>query len=308
MKNTSFIVGTCLLCMAVLPINAQSYTPEEVQQGMSGILYEIEQAAGIGHEASEGISRLDEQSKKALYDAVDDKAKFINAVNSAMQRIEAAKTAPLEAPESSTVPAPEASAATPFTPNYPPTYSAAYNIVKTLGLTSSNEERCDGVGLEIYEDTFYAAEKVADVGDAACTLAGCDPTGIGCAIVCGVVETYKLAVLVAKIPLDSCDKHSAGVDSAEVEAGYENSTGTLDDLSASLSNQNTILNNQNVILLNQQNFTTILDNQAIIINNQNTILLNQQGSLANQEAILENQDEIIRLLNTPQGKRPVWNE
>jgi hypothetical protein len=274
MKKVSTIIGVCLLCITVQPICVEAYGPEEVQQAMSSLLFEIEEAAGIEHKASKAIRELNEEGKEALYDSIDNKEKFVNSAYKALERIESAKEAPvneaLQVPDRSTELLLSPSSTTPYTPNYPPTYSVAYNIAMVLGLTSSNEDRCDGVGLEIYEDILYAAEKLSDIGDAACSVAGCDPTGVGCAIVCGVVETYKLAVLTARIPIDSCNKHNEGVDAAEIEAGYENSVLTLNDLATALENQEAILENQ-------------------------------KSSLVNQE-------EIIRLLNTPQGQRPDWND
>ena len=274
MKKVSTIIGVCLLCITVQPICVEAYGPEEVQQAMSSLLFEIEEAAGIEHKASKAIRELNEEGKEALYDSIDNKEKFVNSAYKALERIESAKEAPvneaLQVPDRSTELLLSPSSTTPYTPNYPPTYSVAYNIAMVLGLTSSNEDRCDGVGLEIYEDILYAAEKLSDVTDAICNGAGCDPTGVGCAIVCGVVETYKLAVLTARIPIDSCNKHNEGVDAAEIEAGYENSVLTLNDLATALENQEAILENQ-------------------------------KSSLVNQE-------EIIRLLNTPQGQRPDWND
>jgi len=278
MKGVSTIFGVCLLCMTLLPIHAEAYEPEEVQRAMSSLLFEIEEAAGIEHKASKAIRDLNEEGKEALYDSVGNKEKFVNSAYRALERIESAKEAPVEdalqVPDVMLAPSPTTP---PYTPNYPPTYSAAYNIALALGLTSSNQDRCDGVRLEIFEDVLYAAERVADVGDAACSVAGCDPTGIGCAIVCGLVEGYKLVVITAKIPIDACDKHTEGVNAAEIEAGYENSVGILNDLATALGNQDEILGNQDEILENQGD-------------------------------VLENQDEIIKLLKTPQGKRPGWNK
>ena len=275
MKRVSTIIIVCVLFMTAQPIYAETYTPEEVQQAVATLLYEIEEAAGLEHEASDAIYNLTEERKKTLYGSVKNKKEYMDSAYKALDRIQSAKAASKQeanilqdATEDTllalTPPTP------PYTPNYPPTYSAAYNIVKTLGLTSSNEDRCDGVGLEIYENIFYAAEDLAAVGDAACSFIGCDPTGVACAIACGVVEGYKLAVLAARIPSDSCNKHNEGVNAAEIEAGYENSVAALNDLSTSLENQKYIM--------------------------------------ANQEKSLQNQKKIIRLLKTPQGKRPGWNK
>ena len=284
MKNLSTLIGACLLCMTAQPLYAEP-SPEEVQQTMSSILLKIENAAGIDHKASNGIKELDEESKKTLYDSVDNKDKFVNSAHKALKRIESARAAdliiqdaPLESPimqDASDVAFSTAlglNLTTPYPPNY--TQSGAFLIASNLGLTPSIDQRCEGPGLEIYEILHYEAEKLADIGDAACSFAGCDPSGIGCAIVCGGTEVYKLAVITARIPLDACDKHSASVDAAEIEAGYENSVGILNNINSTAK---------------------------VVIENQDKILKNQEGFLKNQE-------EIIRLLNSPQGQRPSWNQ
>jgi hypothetical protein len=292
MKKITIFIGVLMLCITAQFVYAETYKPDEIQQAMSSLLYEIEKAAGHDHKASNAIKALDEEGKQILYDSVKNKEKFMDSTFQAYERIDAAKkptetVETLQEPDTSSslmlmlTPSPTTPA---YPPNYPPTYSVAYNIAKTLGLTSSNEERCDGVGLEIYEDALYAAEKLADIGDAACSVAGCDISGVGCAFVCGFVEGYKLVVLTARIPSDACNKHSEGVNSAEIEAGYENTAGTLTDLATSLGNQDKILENQKELRANQIR------------------LLRGQGRM------MRNQAEIISLLKTPQGRRPGWNK
>lgn len=277
MKSVSTIIAALFLCMTAQPVNAEDYGPNEVQHAMFNILFQIEVAAGIEHKASKAINELPEEGKQALYDSVDNKEKFVKSVNKSLERIKSAKETldkqVLQVPDRSIEPL---SASTPYDPNYPPESSVAYNIAKGLSLTTSHKDRCDGTGLEIYENAFYAAEKLADAGDAVCTGAGCDPTGLICLGACLVVEGYKLAVLTARVPLDACDKHGSGVDAAEIEAGYENSVRALNS------------------------FSTVLANQDNILKNQVDILANQGRSIGNQE-------EIIRLLKTPQGRRPDWN-
>ncbi len=294
MKNLSTLFGACLLCMTIQPLYAEP-SPEEVQQTMSSILLKIENAAGLDHKASNGIRELDEEGKKLLYDSVDNKDKFVNSAHKALKRIESARAAdPIiqDAPimqDTSGVAlstAADLDLTTPYPPNY--TASVAFGIALGLGLTPSIDQRCDGLGLEIYESAYYAAEKLSESADAVCTGAGCDPTGIICIGACVITEGLRLAVLAAKVPLDACDKHSASVDAAELEAGYENSVGILNDINSTAHDNN-------------RSFSVILDNQKVVIENQGKIL-------KNQEDFLENQEEIIRLLNSPQGQRPSWNK
>jgi hypothetical protein len=238
--------------MIAQPINAGADDAKKVQQAMSSLLYQIEEAAGLEHNASRAIGELDKENRQYLYDSVGNQEKFVDSVNEALNRIESAKGAPgsatLEVQGRSAGAMLSTISTTPYPPNYPPTWSAAYNIAATLGLTSSNEDRCDGLGLEIYQNAFYAAEKTADVGDGACSFFSCDPFGPLCAGVCGFVEAYKLAVLVARIPIDSCNQHNEGVDAAEIEAGYENGVLIINDLANVLENQKDFLENQEEII------------------------------------------------------------
>ena len=65
----------------------------------------------------------------------------------------------------------------------------------------------------------------------ACVVAGCDPTGIGCAVTCGILETAKVALKLAAVPLEACDVHQGAIDGAEIEATYENTLGLVGDVS-----------------------------------------------------------------------------
>jgi hypothetical protein len=248
------------------------------QQVMFRVLYEIEEAAGMPHRASKTIKELPKEGRDVLYKSLHDKEGFFQSADSALERIQAVK-AKLAADKPAVPDAPKETltadlTAALYTPNYPPAYSAAYNIVKVLGLTSSNTKACDGVGLEIYEDIHYTAEKVADVTDAICTVAGCDPTGIGCAIVCAFLQAYKEATLLARIPLAACKKHGEGVAAAEIEAAHENTRSIFTNLGTHDGN--------------------LATHDAQI-----------KALLTNHQAMLE---EVIRLLKTPQGQRDGWNQ
>lgn len=263
MKKLLTITVSCLLFLTSQTVCAEtSYSPNKISQSMAKILYEIEQASGRDHQVSQRIKELDEQGQQILYNAVHNKEKFVNSADKALQRIDAVKKSsviyiyPPAGTQKKVEPLPVIPPLkTPFSPSYPSESSAAYNIAKALGLTGSNQERCDDSKLEVYEDILYIAEEAGDIGDAVCTVAGCDITGVGCALACGLVEGFKLTVRLAKVPSDACEKHGAGVNEAEIQAGHKNSI-------------------------------SILENQKIIVDNQKTI---------------------IKLLLTPQGRRPGWN-
>jgi hypothetical protein len=95
---------------------------------------------------------------------------------------------------------------TPFPPDYPP-------------------------GSGAYKDTVIdAISFYGDALDGACVVAGCDPTGISCFVACGILETAKVALKVAAVPLEACDVHQGAIDGAELEAAYENTLGMLGDV------------------------------------------------------------------------------
>ncbi len=129
----------------------------------------------------------------------------------------------------------------PFDPDYPPN-SGAYNTtilgaVGPLGGTQTN--RCDAAQWGDYFGVWKQARDAYDVADTACTIGGCDPTGIACGIACGVVEAIRIGVTVAAIPMEACDVHQAAIDGAELEATFENVKhihGDIDNLDADVAN------------------------------------------------------------------------
>jgi hypothetical protein len=49
-------------------------------------------------------------------------------------------------------------------------------------------------------------------------------------VACGILETAKVALKVAAVPLEACDVHQGAIDGAEIEATYENTLGMLGDV------------------------------------------------------------------------------
>ncbi|KAA9133525.1 hypothetical protein F3N42_04030 [Marinihelvus fidelis] len=129
----------------------------------------------------------------------------------------------------------------PFDPDYPPN-SGPYNTTILSAVTplgGAQTDRCDAGEWGDYFGVWKQARDAYDVADTACTIGGCDPTGVGCAIACGVVEAIRLGVTIAKIPLEACDVHQAAIDGAEIEATFENVKhihGDVDDLDADVAN------------------------------------------------------------------------
>lgn len=240
MKTIYLFAFSLLSTLFTTPVIAQEeglHDSYEFQQVVSRLLFHIEEAADLEHKHSKAISDLNKEEREFLYKYLEDKEKFFQSAYKTLERFESAKSTPadekLGVQDATPVITATPTAIQPYTPNYPPSYSAAYNIANVLGLTSSREERCDGVGLEIYEDAYYALEQAAYLADQVCNVAGCDPSGAVCFAVCGTIEVVKGVVNllgVLKLPLDACKKHGEGVDSAEIEAGYENSVSIIGQL------------------------------------------------------------------------------
>jgi hypothetical protein len=285
MITIRLIAITLLAALCAAPVIAKAEGPPttyQLQQVFADLLFEIEEAAGLDHKCSQAISEQDKEGRILFYNAVADKEKFFQSAKAALERIDLVKATLVNGEPGVPDALKETITRTLNTQPYPPNYTdtLAYYIAYGLGLTGSNEDRCDGLGLEIYEDILYGAEKLSEVADAICTGVGCDPTGIGCIIGCAVTEVYRLAVLIARIPLDACNKHSGSVDAAEIEAGYENGKSTLINLGTHDGNLTT-------------HDTEIKAELSSI-----------QTQLDQQQALLE---EIIELLKTPQGRRQGWN-
>ena len=122
-----------------------------------------------------------------------------------------------------------------FSPDYPPG-SGAYktsilDAISGFGIGgASSTNRCDAADWGDYVGVWWPLNKAFDELDGACVVAGCDPTGIACAIACGILETAKIALKVAAVPLEACDVHQGAIDGAEIEATYENTKGLVGDV------------------------------------------------------------------------------
>ena len=291
-----FFLLTSFCSAPVFAKGVGAHDPAEIQMLMSALLYEIEEAVGLEHKASVAIDELDEEGRQILFDSVADKEKFSQDVHAAMQRIQSAKAmSPEPSSGISEVSTLKLAGSMPYTPDYPPTDNVSYEVARTFGLTSSPDQRCSGSGLETYRTVALTAKETIDRADAACELAGCDPIVVFCLSICGAVESVKLAIYVANIPLDACEAHDANVNAAEIEAGFENTVSILKDLGA---------------------HATDLDNHDQNLMNHDTRLVNHDDHLTTHDTdvkamltgVLGNQKEIIKLLKTPPGRRPGWKK
>jgi len=172
-----------------------------------------------------------------------------------------------------------------------------------------------------------AGEALA-IAQFACTVGTCFP--LACAIVCVPVEVLATAYQVITIPLKCADAWDAQIDSAEIQAAYENARIVLGDLTAH--------DDRVVLKLDQQASSLATHNSSLAAHDTwvRAKLLEITGSgtalaedlaahdawvRANMEKnnsdmkkllfdmlgkLVANQNEIIKLLKTPEGRRPGW--
>lgn len=131
-----------------------------------------------------------------------------------------------------------------FNPAYPP-YTGAYwdHILGQLvaeGLVTVNSDRCD---VAVWDDLWFEwyVQKIIfrDLW-AVCTTAGCDPLGIVCAFTCIAVEAAETVLEISELPIVRCEIQDQSVDSAEIEAAYENTVLLLQGQSSSGSSLQSI--------------------------------------------------------------------
>lgn len=187
------------------------------------------------------VQAMNEEEFQALYDAFADPDAFVAIMEQVMAGVAAAPTA-------AAIAGPQSLAATAlFPPEYPSgsTYAAWVATLPGLGLLadwdgdgSLANERCsfDGeAGIGIAAGTLEAA---AIVGDVACNMIVVilgEGTNAPACIAAGVLHE---AVLANAIVGEQCSSQDGNVDSAEIEACYENSkiiAGQVDALSAQLA-------------------------------------------------------------------------
>lgn len=239
LKRFSGLVLVFFFCSS--PVFTFAQTSSQNSSYFKKVLYELlvsmEMVAGIEPKASSEVLQSSDEEIEALFGLIRDKEGFFAAAKRIRDYIESGSTPILD--DSSVVqeklPAsPQALGSEPFPPDYP-SNSGLYNDkivaeLKLYGLLSSAQERCNSTALSDYWSIWWEAYSAATIGDFVCNVAGCDPTGIACGIICGISNTAMGAVFVAQRPVDLCNFHDANIDSAELQAGFENSVSIINNL------------------------------------------------------------------------------
>lgn len=274
------------------PAFGMTADPEHFRQVLSGLLAGMENAMGLPPNASEAVRNASPQELDLMLRYVENPEAFYSSA----QRIQGYLAAGEQGlrGSGSDLSARTAQMTAPFTPDYPSSTGLYADLVlgqlAAFDLITYASDRCDSDKLGDFYSIYYIAKKISEQADGVCVLAGCDPTGIGCAIACGVVEIYKVAVVTAALPLELCAYQDNNIDSAEIQAGYQNSVSILNDLA---DHDTSVLDAISTHDGDIKAYLDILDGK-----------LDQQAGML--EKVLENQILIIKLLNTPQGRRPDW--
>jgi hypothetical protein len=294
-----------------LPLNAQEMTqdPIDFRQVLLDLMVHIEESFGVEPRASRAILESSDEELQTALDYIEDKERFLETARHVLNRIDSIKAAAAE--ESHFTPqelgAPNqrfVAGVDSFPPDYPPDEGwYHYNIIgplRFMGLTQNVYDRChDFDSLPQTEELVFDLEQAVAIGDSLCQVAGCDPFVLGCLAVCGGVETLKTIVWVLKLPMEMCKYHDGKIDSAEIEAAYENTVITLGNLDST---------NTKIDGLSSQLTTHDSDIKEDIKIHDQDIKTMIETVLTNQKQIIANQKQIIELLNTPQGRRPDWND
>jgi hypothetical protein len=277
---------------------------------------------------------LDYDSWMVIYDSMPTKLMYLNAVGSMRQR--AIESGSSLTPGISAV-SPGISAVSPallFSPAYPSgtDYLAYTATLPGLSLlfdspdigtetgTSLTDERCDAHGEGGLRIATHVLVFVTIATDATCAGVGtfaCIPYGIAAA-----------ASYASEIVLQQCNYQTALVDSAEIEAAFENTVGiirTSNNIDTVINNETNFTSDAELAVLQNQlttHDTTIKNNlsthDTTIKSNLSThdtdikvqlsthdadvksLLVALQGAV---DVLLARQLEVLRLLHTPQGQR-----
>ena len=306
----------------------EDVTLSEIQAAMTDHAYLIGRS-----DLATQLDGLDFDSWMVIYDSMPTKVMYLNAVESMRQN--AAKSRDKQSVFTPSLNAiSQAVLATTFSPAYPT--GTDYNVyIATLpGLsllfdtpdigtetgTSLTDERCDANG----EGGLRIATHVLVYATIA-TDATCAGVGTFACIPYGIAAAFSYA---SEIVLQQCNYQTALVDSAEIEAAFENTVaiiGTSNDIDTVINDPTNFTSDAELAIVQTQ--LTVHDTD--IKNNLNihdtdikndlsahdtdiktqlsthdtdvkTLLVALQGSV---DILLARQLEVIRLLNTPQGQR-----
>ena len=314
-------------------VQEQAISAEEFRERLIEWAIVSEQAYKPGEDLAVKIATLSEQQIEGWLALIEDPEAFLASTERVINRQKEQDVSQLQEkgpgrllkqdPEESILLSPVPALTTSFPPDYPPG-SGAYkdtiiDAIAGFGIGgASSTNRCDASDWGDYIGVWWPLNKAIDTLDGACVVAGCDPTGVLCLVACGILETAKIALKVAAVPLEACDIHQGAIDGAEIEATYENTLGLVgdishvhDDLAAHDTNIDGDLAAHDVnidadLAAHDLNIDTDLAAHDAAIK---VLLAALQGAVDENQRLIKifssRQLDIMRLLITPNGRREI---
>ena len=334
------MVGVIFLTIAAQATVAQEYNQGNVslEEFQGAMQRHIDMVGSPG--LKQRFADLDFEQWQTMFDCFPDKRTFIDAAE-AMESLNIGALSTLQ--ESSVLTDVQVQisallAAQLFAPAYPTggNYNTFTATLPGLGMlndsadvgtetgTALNDERCDTNGEGGARIALATLRVAAEIGNTACnsTPSPFEPA------VCIPAGVLNEVVIADEIVLDQCEYQTALVDSAEIEAAFENSVqaiGTVNNIDIVVNDETNFTSDAELAIVQTQ--LTVHD--ADIKNNLNihdtdikndlsthdtdiksqlsthdadvkTLLVALQGSV---DILLARQLEVIRLLHTPQGQR-----
>jgi hypothetical protein len=285
------VAGAILILGAT--VQAQEISPGEFRERMIAWATASEQTFKTGEHLADKIAALTDEQIEIWISTIEDPNALLKSLERAVgqlkgQKMETLRTPPVELESATTL-------TTPFPPDYPPG-SGPYkttiiDAIAAFGIGgASSTDRCSNTDWGDFVGVWWPLNKAIDTLDGACVVAGCEPTGVLCLVACGILETAKIALKIAAVPLEACDVHQGAIDGAEIEATYENTLGLVGDVS----------HVHDDLTVHETNLATHdTDIKALLA----TIQAIVEANGAKLDTLLARQLETIRLLHTPQGQR-----
>lgn len=331
MKVHSVFIGVVAAVILMLGTAAQAQynnlDPGVVRERMITWALASEESHGTGTVLADKIDALTDEQIMMWMSLLDDPEAFLRSLEQATVQLKEPQIPQTSAPEEPAVSKSLDSLGIPdlFSPDYPPGSGAYKDVIidsiAAFGIGgATNTDRCLNNDWGNFIGVWWPLNKAFDTLDGACVVAGCDPIGIACAVTCGILETAKIALKIAAVPLEACDVHQGAIDGAEIEATYENVIHVHDNLAthdteikSGLATHDTeIKGNLTIHDTEIKGNLTIHDTtikgalathdtdiKALLVTLQETVDANS-GKL---DTLLERQLEVVRLLHTPQGRR-----
>jgi len=255
------------------------------------------------------INALTDEQLQALYDAIPDWDSFLLGATSVIQLCSDAQAQPTVA---SGAFQPEAISGTSYSPDYPSggNYDTFIATLPGLGLLDNGKtNRTDANGVAGAWIAIETLRVAAIVAQGVCDAAPSGDIVFTNTVLCPPSAVAWAAVQATQIVLDQTGFQDGLIDSAEIEAAYENTKtllGNSVDVYNELQQHDTDISNQ----LNQHD--TDISNQLTQHDTDISNQLSQHDAdikakldLLNGkiDVLLERQLEIVRLLATPQGRR-----